>query len=209
MKPKRQYLPTEARREQIAEAALRVIAEGGVGAFTSRAVAEQVGITDGTVFRHFASKEEIVAAAMDLLEAQMFPLPSPPDGGPLGALEAFFVHRARLVTRRGAVGRLVFSDQLAHLAGEAGRERVRSWRERNLAAVAELLEQLARSGGLRADLPPVALVPIVHGAILTFAMRGALDAAPEDEALEADIRAVWRTLRALLTIPSTEELPDA
>ena len=67
----RQYEDTETRRKQVAEAALRTIVDDGVCGFTTRAIASRVGISDGTLFRHFGSKQEIILEAMSHLEARL------------------------------------------------------------------------------------------------------------------------------------------
>ena len=92
----RRYQRTDVRRRQIAEAALALIAERGLDGFTTRALGSRVGLTDGTIFRHFDSKAEIVLAALDVLEERMFAV-VPDDPDPLIRLEAMFAHRARFV----------------------------------------------------------------------------------------------------------------
>jgi DNA-binding transcriptional regulator YbjK len=57
----------EARRAQLLEAALRVIARGGVGAATHRAVAAEAGVPLGSTTYYFASREDMVAQALELV----------------------------------------------------------------------------------------------------------------------------------------------
>ncbi len=206
----RKYVKTEVRRAQIAAAALDLIAARGLRSFTTRAIAERVGITDGTIFRHFDSKQAIVMAAIEHLEERMFggdkALDDPPDLDPLAELERFFVARATLVGGASSVGRLMFSEELGQAAGPAGRARVFSWRERNLAIVQGCFERLAKHGRLRPDITPRQAVPLVQGMLLTF-MMAARRADPEaDQPLEdpADLRAridaARETLRTLLIV---------
>lgn len=61
---RRQYKPGEERREEILAATLSILAEDGLHAWTTRAVAERIGVSEATIFRHFASKEEIVTEAV-------------------------------------------------------------------------------------------------------------------------------------------------
>ena len=65
-----QYQRSAVRRQQIADAALEVIAELGLRGFTTQAVAARVGITDGTIFRHFKDKQEIVRSEEHTSELQ-------------------------------------------------------------------------------------------------------------------------------------------
>ncbi len=53
----------EQRRRSLLEAALRVIARGGVEALTHRSVAAEAGVSHGATTYHFASRDEIVLEA--------------------------------------------------------------------------------------------------------------------------------------------------
>jgi len=195
----RHYEDTDTRRRQIAEAALRTIAEDGVSAFTTRAIASRVGISDGTLFRHFGNKEEIVLEALGVLEEEiegsLFST-----GDDLADLEAFFRHRAAFVGAEGSVGRLIFSDGLVHLAGEAGREHVERWRQRSVGYLIERLGRLKSAGRVRAGVDVPFLSMLLQGALLTFAMQASLGRAGSNEALRARIDHVWRSLTTLLFI---------
>jgi len=57
----------EARRAQLLEAALRVIARGGVSAATHRAVAAEAGVPLGATTYYFKSREDMVAQAFELV----------------------------------------------------------------------------------------------------------------------------------------------
>lgn len=195
----RHYEDTETRRRQVAEAALRTIAEDGVARFTSRAVAGRVGISDGTLFRHFGSKEEIVIEAMRLLEHQI-DAGLVDSGDPMDDLEHFFRHRATFVGEEQSVGRLIFSDELVHLAGDEGREVVEGWRRRSVGFLLDRLKRLHGEGQLRQDLDVPAMSMLVQGALLTFAMQASLGRAGTREDVQRRVEHAWRTLLKVLTL---------
>jgi len=193
----RQYETTETRRRQVAEAALRAIAEDGVARLTTRAIAGRVGISEGTLFRHFGSKEEIVIRAKDLLGAEIeADLVS--TGDPLEDVETFFRHRAAFVGADGSVGRLIFSEGLVHLAGDAGRQRIEQWRMRSTGYLVDRLGQVGAQGRVRPGVEAPALVMLIQGALLTFAMQAALGRAGSRDELDARIDHAWGALRTLL-----------
>ena len=137
--------PTEERRRQIADAALKVIAERGLGRFTTQAIAAEIGVTDATLFRHFASKEDIVLAALDRVEERLFAGFPPEDPDPLVRLERFFRFRASLVAANPVIARLAFSEELPHAAGPRGAQQVESWKQRSLDFIVSCVDEAATS----------------------------------------------------------------
>lgn len=168
--------PTEERRRQIADAALKVIAEQGLGRFTTQAIAAEVGVTDGTLFRHFASKEAIVLAAMDRVEERLFEGFPPEDADPLVRLERFFRFRAALVGANPVIARLAFSEELPHAAGEAGARQAREWKDRSLAFVVGCLDEARAQGRLAAGVPVREAAVMVLGTLLALVRFGELAA---------------------------------
>ncbi len=87
-------------------------------------------------------------------------------------LEVFFRHRAAFVGSEASVGRLIFSDSLVHLAGEAGRAQIRRWRQASLAYIGARLSNLHDQGALQVGLNPTSAASLFQGVLLTFAMVG-------------------------------------
>lgn len=64
-------LKTLVRREQIAQAALRLAARGGLKRLSVAAIARQVGFGPTAVYRHFKSKDEVLDAVLDLVGTRL------------------------------------------------------------------------------------------------------------------------------------------
>jgi AcrR family transcriptional regulator len=64
-------LPREKRRAQIVEAAVRVVAEHGVSGATVARIAAAAGVSEGTLYVHFTSREEMLMAALDRIFSRM------------------------------------------------------------------------------------------------------------------------------------------
>ena len=193
----RQYEDTDTRRRQVAEAALRTIVEDGVSRFTTKAVAARVGISDSTLFRHFGSKEEIVIEAMGLLGAEI-ERSFVSTGDALSDLKGFFKHRSAFVGAEASVGRLIFSDEFVHLAGEAATECIKEWRAKSLAYLAKRLRALQDSGTLRSDLKVADMSMFIQGSLLTFAMQASLGKKDSESVLKARINKAWSALQIIL-----------
>lgn len=185
--------PTEERRQQIAEAALRIISGKGVHRLTAQELGREVGIADGTIFRHFKDKAEIVRTAIAHLESVLFANFPPAEDDPLERLQSFFVGRLTLVQRMPAVFLAAFSDRLEEAAGEEAGV-VRSIIERSQAFVRQCLVDAQERGQIDRALSVEALTLVVIGTLQAsaFAHRKAGGKS------KADPLGVWQTLEMML-----------
>jgi AcrR family transcriptional regulator len=169
---------TEERRRQIADAALKIIAEQGLGRFTTQAIAAEIGVSDGMLFRHFASKEDIVLAALDRVEERLFEGFPPEDPDPLVRLERFFRFRASLVGANPVIARLAFSEELPHAAGPRGAQQVESWKQRSLDFIVSCVDEAAAQGRIPRGLPVREVGVMVLGTLIALVRFGELAAGP-------------------------------
>ncbi len=86
-------LPGRERRRQIIEAAAALFSRKGFGGTTTREVAAAAGISEPTIFKHFATKEDLYAAIIEaktqteaILEGAALPAQRGDDAGVLRAL---------------------------------------------------------------------------------------------------------------------------
>jgi AcrR family transcriptional regulator len=182
--------PTGIRQTEIADAAMRVIAAQGARHFTARALAQEVGITDGAVFRHFASMGAVVTAVVARIEAVLFSDPLPAHADPIERLGAFFRRRVGALVAHPHLARLLFSDQLAQLGGPAQARRIEDFKSRTRRFIVACLEE-AREKKLLADgVGPREGAVIVQGAVFALAHGGG--------GTEKTTTAVWKALESLL-----------
>jgi len=70
------------RRKKVMDAAVGLVAQGGLTALRIRDVVARTGVSSATVYRYFASKEHLLLAALAEQHFAMFqPGQAPPDGG--------------------------------------------------------------------------------------------------------------------------------
>jgi AcrR family transcriptional regulator len=62
---------TEIRKEQIKEAVLRIVYHDGLKKCTTKRVAEEIGITEAAIFRHYPSKKDIFLDIIQDVEDQL------------------------------------------------------------------------------------------------------------------------------------------
>src|SRR5512138_2765989 len=164
--------PADARRREIADAALRVAAEQGLARFTAAAIAREIGVSDAALFRHFATMDAIVLAVLDRVEEMLFGGDPPQAPDPIARLGAFFARRVAVVRDHPGVARVIGSELLAQVAPPEGVARVEGLRRRSRAFVRRSLVEAQRRGLLAPALSPAEGTILVLGAILALGHAG-------------------------------------
>ncbi len=186
----------DTRRGEIADAALRVIAEQGLGRFTALAVAREVGTSDAALFRHFGTMQDIVLAVIDRVEEILFAGIPPDDRDPVARLGKFFHQRVGVILAHPGVALLVSSDALAQAAPAEAVVRVQEFRRRSLRFVRSCLAEASRQRSLAAGVGIDEAQVIVIGAILALTQGHRRRARPSQ--VEALAARTWSVLERFL-----------
>jgi len=194
--------PAAERREEIATAALRIIGVEGLRSLNTNRLAEEVGLSSGALFRHFASLDAILLEAVRHAVRSVdrtFPDPSLPPRQRLFRLAA---SRVDLLGSDPGLNWLLRSDQ-AHLSlPEEAVDELRALIVRSRRALREAIADGIADGSLRADMHPDALLLIVTGTIHALVGLPGTHATVGDgpRTSPAEVLAV---LQELLASPST------
>jgi len=110
-------LIVNARREQILEAATRVFAEKGFRRATTREVAREAGVSEGTIYNYFEDKDALLVAILDGLNeterrAEDFEEGMATDFR--GFLQEYLRRRMHLIWENREVFRVVLSELLVN-----------------------------------------------------------------------------------------------
>lgn len=168
----REKLATEVRREQIAGAALEILARAGPKGLSVGAVARRLGLVPSAIYRHFGGKDEMVAAALAQFRDRMLEnvravrAESPVA---LERLEGLLDRHVRMIRDNIAMPRVVFSDD-ACAPGSAGRARVAGNLKAYLDGVAGIIREGQSAGELRRDAEPATLAVMFLGLIMPAAI---------------------------------------
>jgi len=149
-------LDTQVRREQIARAALALVASHGMRGLRMAELARQVGLVPSAIYRHFKSKHEVLDAVLDLLQDR---LTDNVNGAcretsdPLEQLKDILVGHVRLILEYQAMPRILFSEEV--YGGEPQRKaRLHSIVQGYLDGVAGIVRQGQRDKRMRPELDP-------------------------------------------------------
>lgn len=168
----RQRRSAAERREQIADEALRLIAAEGAARLTAAGLARAVGVSDAALFRHFASMEAIVDAAINRFGALLGASLASREEDPIARLREFFLHRLSLLRAHPEVMQLAFNERLADAAGATGAKRVQAIVGTSRAHVLRCLTEAHGRGLVRDDVGVEQLAWTVFGFMRGAASRG-------------------------------------
>ncbi len=165
--------PSAERREQICRAVLRIIGERGLTSFTTTALAEEVGVTSGALFRHFTSRDDIlretVRYGLERIEAT-FPDPALP---PLERLLRLARERIRLLGSDPGLAWLLRSEQARLTLPDEAVDRLVDVVERSKAFILAALTEGAAQGSIRSDIEPeILMVPFMGTVHAVIGMQG-------------------------------------
>lgn len=189
-KPLKQH--TEVRQASLVEAALLLAAQHSPASITTADLARAVGITQGAVFRHFASKEAIWMAVLGWVdEALMTQLQAAADVAhliradpseapqPLAALRAVFLAHVDFVVAHPGVPRVIFQE-LQSPGDTALKSSVRGLLQRYRQLLMQLLKQAQDEQAVApdTDLPSAAVLFIgsVQGLVMQALVSGNVSA---------------------------------
>lgn len=170
----------EIRQEEIAAAALELLAEEGPRQLTVRNLGARVGLDGSSLFRHFDTKAAILHAAIDQFEAALSD--TIPDAPPSWAsLRVFFIRRLALVQARPEIIRLAFNQHSLEVTGASEHaDRVREVVQRSVSFIRGCLEHAQSEGTISDAVPATAQVWIVTGILRGAALGTGRRPKPEE-----------------------------
>ena len=184
-KPRKHRMGAEERQEEIVQVAIDLAAKVGVESVTTQDMADAMGLTQGAIFRHFPTKDDIWVAAIRRIRCGLLSVVEAAvarSGDTLEALENIFFAHVSFVSRHPGFPRIVFSDQLLrrdarlkHLIQEVitGYE----------AKIAGILAQAKVAGLARSDLDESSaatlFIGMIQGLVLQWNIFGGQRSLPE------------------------------
>lgn len=114
-KPRKRRMGAEERQEEIVRVAIDLAAKNGVESVTTQDMADAMGLTQGAIFRHFPTKDDIWLAAIGWVRRNLMSVvgaAAARSTNPLEALEGMFHAHVSFIARHPAIPRIVFSDHL-------------------------------------------------------------------------------------------------
>ena len=166
-------IPAAERRAVTVEAVLKLAGDRNPSDITTAAIAKQMNVTQGALFRHFPSKDAIWEAVMEWV-ADRF-LARIEDSAhdiesPLAAMEAMFMSHVRFVAEHPGMPRMVFSE-LQRAEQTPAKRVVHSLLQRYGTRLQGLVEKGKANGELSPALDTEAAATLFIGTIQGLVMQ--------------------------------------
>ncbi|MDA8126588.1 MAG: TetR/AcrR family transcriptional regulator [Deltaproteobacteria bacterium] len=168
---------TEVRREQITQAAFKVIAAHGVQGLTTSAIAREVGISGANLYRHFKNKDEILGSVADNIGAVLLRNLEAVQRGAaknsLTRLRKLFARHLEYIEKCEGIPRLIFSEEI-HVDNDGLKEKLLSAIASYIDGTAALVREGQRQGAINAHIEARAAALTMIGMIQITVMRWSL-----------------------------------
>ena len=193
---------TESRQAEIIATMVRLSAERSPADITTTDIAKAIGVTQGALFRHFATKEAIRLAVVEWIEAHlMFELLAAKERSPdaLTALKAMFMAHVGFAKAHPGAPRLIFGE-LQQPAESPVKQRVQLIMQRYRQALSQTLAAAIETRLIRADVDCPSAAALFLGAIQGLVIQSMLSGSTEQ--MEQQAVAVLELYLAALGVKS-------
>jgi AcrR family transcriptional regulator len=186
---------TEIRQHQIILAARKLIIKRGSEHIRIKEIADEVGITEGAIYRHFRSKKDILSLLVEEIETDLIGDIEGAEGNDTSALvileEVLRNHLSAIEQRRG-ISFLVIAEIIS-LGDKKLNRKISAAIEKYLDRFKMLLARGIESGELRPDLDLDATATLFFGMVQGLVSIWALNG--YNFSLEEQYEPLWQTFR--------------
>lgn len=189
------------RQDEIVRVAIELAADRGVDAVTTQHMADAMGLTQGAIFRHFPTKDDIWVAAIGWVRSQLMARvekAAAQGDHPLDSLEQMFHAHIGFIAKHPAIPRLIFSDELRNKNPRL-KQLVQEILTGYEAKIAALLHAAKEQGLARADLDEQSAATLYIGMIQGLVLQSSIFSGQRSLTEQAKkvfpvyLNAVWRT----------------
>jgi len=197
-----QKLDTEIRQEQIAQAALSLIAAQGLKGLSVAAVARRVGLVPSAIYRHFKGKEQMLEAVLQYVRSRIFEnfeAVCHEEADSIRRLERVVFYNVQMARELQAMPRIIFSEGL-YTIYPGVRRRAYEVLKGYLGKIEELVREGQRQGRIRAELDPGSLAVMVWGLLPPAVILLQLSEGRFDVTRHA--KRAWQIFREAIELPA-------
>lgn len=169
-------LSSEDRQSEIIRVAVELAADKGVDSVTTQDMADAMHLTQGAIFRHFATKDDIWVAVMQWIRDRLMKVldkAAADATDPLNAIERMFFAHITFISKHPAIPRLMFSE-LLHKKNSKLRQLIQGIISGYEAKIAGLLEAAKAQSLVSDDLDSQSAAVLYIGMIQGLVMQSSI-----------------------------------
>lgn len=196
-----QKLDTEIRQEQIATAALAVVAQHGLRRLNVARVARRVGLVPSAIYRHFKSKDDVIDTVLRMVRTRLLEnvqAVRAEVADPFDRLRRLLDRHVQLIRENQALPRLVFSEEVYDGRPERRRAVFRTIQE-YLDQVGDIIQEGQAAGLMRTDLEPGTAAVMFLGLVQPAAILWQMSDGKFDVTRHTD--RAWKVFAEALRVP--------
>lgn len=176
MDPRAKQLPADERRSVTIEAVIALAGAQNPSEITTAAIAQHMHLTQGALFRHFASKEAIWQAVMEWVAERLLNRidhAAENIDSPMAALHAMFMSHIEFIVSHPGVPRMMFGE-LQRAEHTPAKRAAQALIERYTQRLGQRIEQGKILGEMTPDLDTQAAAVLFIGTIQGLVMHSML-----------------------------------
>src|SRR5512139_1199697 len=171
-------MTSEARQSEIIRVAVELAADKDVGSVTTQDMADAMQLTQGAIFRHFASKDEIWLTVMQWIRERLMKVlekAAAEASDPLDAVQRMFLAHIAFIGKHPAIPRILFSELQNKKSGKV-RQLIQEIMSGYEGRIAGLLETAKTQGLVDGDLDSrsaaVLYIGMIQGLVMQVSIFG-------------------------------------
>lgn len=169
-------MSSEERQGEIIRVAVELAAEKGVDSVTTQDMADAMNLTQGAIFRHFATKDDIWIAVIVWVRERLMKVldkAAADASDPLNAIERMFFAHITFISKHPAIPRLLFSE-LLHKKNSKLRQLIEGIISGYESKIADLLERAKSQSLVSAELDSQSAAVLYIGMIQGLVMQSSI-----------------------------------
>ena len=194
-------LDTRIRKDQIAQAAIQLIAARGLHALSMAGLARQVGLVPSAIYRHVSGKAEVLDSMLEHLGRRLLSnvdMAAEDAEDPVERLHHLLVRHVRLIRGNPAIPRVIFSEGI--FGNRPARKAfLHGMITHYIDGIAGFILEGQRAGRIRAEIDPRAAAVTFLGLILPGAVLWNMSDGEFDVTRQA--ARGWAIFRAGIEVP--------
>ena len=189
-----------ARQKEIINAAIALIADKGIQQLTIKNLAIKIGFAEGAIYRHFASKTEILLGILTMFKenknSTLTQMQSSTNTDALTKLQTLFQERFAHFNANPAIAAVIFSEEIFQNDKRLSEE-VFIIMQESQAIVRSVIENGQKTGQMRTDISAKQLSLLITGALRLIVTQWRLSGFAFD--LQKEGRQLWKSIEQIVT----------